>query len=174
MGEPIIRIRRATELDEKAIRLLVRGERLNPMDLDWPNFIVAAEGDAVVGAVQMRQHSDGSRELGSLVVTQGSRGRGIARRLIEALLAAEHEPVWLITSEAFAAAFARWGFQPVEAGAAPVKVRLNHRLGSLAGLLSLVMGRPRRRLVILERLPRQAIRPTRRSARMEAAAAGGR
>jgi amino-acid N-acetyltransferase len=174
MGEPILRIRRATELDEKAIRLLVRGERLNPMDLDWPNFLVAAQGDAVLGAVQMRQHSDGSRELGSLVVSKDARGRGIARRLIEALLAAEHEPVWMITSEAFAKAFARWGFRPVSAGEAPVKVRLNHRLGSLAGLLSLIMGRPRRRLVILERLPRQAVRPTGRRARAAAMAAGGR
>jgi hypothetical protein len=50
MNEENISIRRATEQDHPAIRGLVRGERLNPTDLKWPNFLVAAaDGHITVG-----------------------------------------------------------------------------------------------------------------------------
>jgi amino-acid N-acetyltransferase len=153
MHGAIISIRRATELDQPAIRELVRSERLNPTGLKWPNFLVATTGRSVVGAVQMRKHSDGSRELGSLVVSKEARGRGIATRLIDALLASEPGPVWMITTDVFAGTFSRWGFQRIEPPSAPVRVRRNHRLGSLARIVSFIMRRPMRRLVILERLP---------------------
>jgi hypothetical protein len=41
-----------------------RRARLNPNGIDWPRFVVTTIGDALVGAVQMRRHADGSRELG--------------------------------------------------------------------------------------------------------------
>ena len=102
----------------------MRGERLNPTGINWPNFMVAAMGGRIVGAAQIRKHSDGSRELGSLVVAKDERGHGIASRMIDTLLAEEREPVWMITSEPYAKAYARWGFERIEPGAAPVKVRL--------------------------------------------------
>jgi hypothetical protein len=37
-------------------------------DLDWRRFLVATFDAGIVGAVQLRQHADTSRELGSLVV----------------------------------------------------------------------------------------------------------
>jgi amino-acid N-acetyltransferase len=153
MEQSSIGIRRAREQDQQAIRSLVRSERLNPTGLDWPNFLVAAMDGRVIGAVQMRKHSDGSRELGSLVVTKAARGRGIASRLIDALLEEDREPVWMITSEPYAGAYARWGFARIEPRAAPAKVRRNHLIGSLVGVVSFVMRRPVRRLVILERRP---------------------
>jgi amino-acid N-acetyltransferase len=148
-----IRVRRATPPDQPTIRAMVHAERLNPSDLRWSNFMVAVADEDIVGACQMRRHADGSRELGSLVVARGLRGRGIARRLIDALLAAEPGPVWMITAEGFACACARWGFRPIDPRSAPVKVRRNWRLGSLVRILSMMMRRPMRRLVILERLP---------------------
>ena len=153
MERSAIGIRRATERDQQAIRGLVHGERLNPTGLDWPNFLVAALDGRVIGAVQMRKHSDGSRELGSLVVTKAARGRGIASRLIDALLAEDREPVWMITSEPYTGAYSRWGFRRIEPRTAPVKVRRNHLMGSLMRIISLFMRRPVRRLVILERRP---------------------
>jgi N-acetylglutamate synthase-like GNAT family acetyltransferase len=146
-------IRSATERDQQAIRALVHSERLNPTGINWPNFLVAVTGGRIIGAVQMRKHSDGSRELGSLVVTKEARGRGIASRLIGVLLAEELEPVWMITAEPYAGAYSRWGFEQIEARAAPVKVRRNHLMGRLASIISLVMRRPIRRLVILQRRP---------------------
>jgi amino-acid N-acetyltransferase len=137
-------------------------ERLNPTDLKWPNFLVAAADGRIVGAIQMRKHADGSRELGSLVVSKESRGQGVATRLIDALLATESGPVWMITANAFAGAYSRWGFRQIEPRTAPVKVRRNHRMGSLASIVSFFKRRPIRRLVILERLPsmrREALQP---------------
>jgi GNAT superfamily N-acetyltransferase len=101
----------------------------------------------------MRKHSDGSRELGSLVVSKEARGHGIASRLIDALLAEDHDPVWMITAEPYGGAYSRWGFEQIGTRMAPAKVRRNHLMGSLARVISFVMRRPMRRLVILERRP---------------------
>lgn len=144
-------IRCATELDEPAIRAMVRGERLNPTGLEWPNFMVAADERGLIGAVQMRRHRDGSRELGSLVVSKQARGHGIAARLIDALLAAEPGRVQMITDGAFAMHYERRGFRRIRPGAAPASVRWNYRIGRLAIIISFVRRRPMRRLVILER-----------------------
>ena len=100
MDQHAIGFRQATELDQPAIRALVHSERLNPIGINWPNFLVAAMGDRIVGAAQVRKHSDGSRELGSLVVAKDARGHGIASRMIDTLLAEEREPIWLITQRA--------------------------------------------------------------------------
>lgn len=151
MDQLAIVVRRATERDHQAIRALVRSERLNPTGINWPNFLVAVAEGRIIGAVQMRKHTDGSRELGSLVVAKEARGHGIASRLIDMLLAEDQEPVWLITTAPYAGAYSRWGFEQIEARAAPAKVRLNHLMGSLARIISFVMRRPMRQLVILER-----------------------
>ena len=102
MDQQAIVFRRASEQDQQAIRALVHSERLNPTGINWPNFLVAAVGGRVVGAAQVRNHTDGSRELGSLVVAREKRGQGIASRMIDALLADEREPIWMITSETYA------------------------------------------------------------------------
>jgi len=151
MDQSAVVVRRATERDQEAIRALVHSERLNPTSLAWPNFLVAETESRIIGAVQMRKHADGSRELGSLVVAQEARGQGIASRLIDVLLAGDQKPVWLITAAPNADAYARWGFMQIETRAAPAKVRRNHLMGSLARIISFVMRRPMRRLVILER-----------------------
>ena len=151
MDQSAIAIRRATAWDRQAICTLVHGERLNPTGLNWQNFLVAEVDGRIIGAVQMRKHSDGSRELGSLVVSKEARGHGIASRMIDAMLADHHEPVWMITAETYAGAYTRWGFEAIEARMAPAKVRRNHLMGSLARIVSFFKRRPMRRLVILER-----------------------
>ncbi len=174
MDQQAIVFRQAVEQDQQAIRALVHGERLNPTGIKWPNFLVAAIGDRIVGAAQIRKHSDGSRELGSLVVAREKRGQGIASRLIDALLAGEREPIWTITSEPYARNFARWDFEPIEPSAAPVKVRFNYRMGRLARIISFFRRQPMRRLVILERLPvesRASIKAARRQPPRERTAA---
>lgn len=174
MDQQAIVFRRAGEQDQPAIRALVHGERLNPTGINWPNFLVAAVGGQIIGAAQVRNHTDGSRELGSLVVAREKRGQGIASRMIDALLANEREPIWMITSEPYARNFARWHFEPIEPSAAPVKVRFNYRMGRLARIISFFRRQPMRRLVILERLPderRTSIRTERRLAPRERMAA---
>lgn len=148
-----VRIRRAAAQDQDAIRALVRAERLNPNGLDWPRFVVACEGEQIVGAVQLRRHRDGSRELGSLVVAPHWRGQGLAGQLIDALLIGFEEPVHMVTQRRHAAHFERWGFRPAWALRAPAAVRLNWAIGQSVALWSLLRRRPMRRLVVLARVP---------------------
>ena len=79
-----IAIRAATADDQLAVKTLVRSEHLNPLDLDWRRFTVAFDDSGLVGAVQLRKHWDGSRELGSLVVRRDARHHGVASQLIDA------------------------------------------------------------------------------------------
>jgi amino-acid N-acetyltransferase len=149
-AEPLL-VRRAVALDQLAITQLVHSERLNPNGLGWANFVVAVVGNTVIGAVQMRQHADGSRELGSLVVSREHRGRGIAGRLIAALLACHIGAVHLITRHANAVHYHRWGFAVIDTSDAPRALRRNRLLGQMVSVLSLLRGRRPRRLVILRR-----------------------
>ena len=147
-------IRHAVEGDQDAITTLVRSEHLNPLGLDWRRFIVAADATGLRGAVQLRIHSDDSRELGSLVVRGDSRGRGIASRLIDARLAAATSRVLMITGAAFARNYERWGFRRIAPTATPIGVRFNYYFGQIAGgLISLLRGRRPKELAILERSP---------------------
>jgi N-acetylglutamate synthase-like GNAT family acetyltransferase len=151
---PTFTIRRAREPDEYAIWSLVRSERLNPLDLDWRRFVLAIDPSGIVGAVQLRLHDDDSRELGSLVVRHDARSRGVAARLIDALLARVATRVWMITGAAFAAHYARWGFRRIEPSTAPASVRRNYYLGRfIGGALSFISGRAPKVLAVLHREP---------------------
>src|SRR5690348_16699724 len=89
-------IREATEADQATIRAIIREAQLNPMNLDWPRFLVAEDGGQVVGIGQVKPHSDGSRELASIAVIPSRQRGGIGRQLIRALLAREAGPLYLV------------------------------------------------------------------------------
>ena len=149
-----IEIRQATEDDQDGIVALVKSERLNPIGLRWENFVIALDGGDVVGAAQIRNHKDGSRELGSLVVQQSWRGQGLAGSLIETLLAAERGRVFVITRDPLSSYFARWKFRVAEKGRVPWPVKLNYYMGQFGGgMMSLRLRRKLLRLVILDRAP---------------------
>jgi len=82
-----VKIRPATEADQPVIRRFVRQARINPMNLHWPNFVVAEEDGATVGIGQVKPHNDGSRELASMVVIPERRGHGVGGAIIERLIA---------------------------------------------------------------------------------------
>ena len=149
---PVFRIRRAREADEYAIATLVHSERLNPLDLDWRRFVLAVDPDGIAGAAQLRKHDDESRELSSLVVREDARGRGVATRIIDALLEPVMTRVCMITGAAFAGHYARWGFRRIDPSMAPAAVRRNYHLGRfIGGTHSVLSGRDPRTLAILER-----------------------
>ena len=147
-------IRPATQADQLAIRTLVRSERLNPHQLDWPNFVVAVDQRGLVGAVQLRKHWDGSR------VRKEARGQAIASKLIDTLIAGANERVLMVTAEAVAARYERWGFRRIEPSAAPTAVRRNYRIGSFLSITALFKLRRIRRLVILDRDTSASLRST--------------
>ena len=145
-------IRPATERDQEPILGLARGERLKPFGLHWPNFIVAEKDRRVIGAVQLRTHRDGAYELGSLVVEAASRGQGIAAKLIDRRLAGMAGRILMITGQAYADHYRRWGFKRIEPRSAPPIIRLHYWLGHLGGgIMSFVQRRARNRLAVLDR-----------------------
>ena len=110
-----ITIRAATANDQDGILRLARGERVKPIGLHWPNFMIAERANELVGKVQLRQHPAGSRELGTLVVRRDSRQQGIAAMLIVALLPKQNDGILMVTSAAHARHYGRWNFAPIAA-----------------------------------------------------------
>jgi N-acetylglutamate synthase-like GNAT family acetyltransferase len=82
-----VRIRPATEADQQTIRQMVRQAGINPMNLRWPNFLIAEQAGATVGIGQVKPHRDGTRELASMVVVPERRGQGVGGAIIERLIA---------------------------------------------------------------------------------------
>ncbi len=126
------RLRPACAEDAAAIRRLVRGARLNPIGLDWRRFVVLEAEGEVVGCVQVKPHRDGSRELASLVVAPGWRGRGLGRRLVEAVLERHPPPLYLTCRSGLMPFYERFGFREVgETEPQPPYFRRVRRLGRL-------------------------------------------
>lgn len=108
-------IRLATEADQAAIRRLIKEANINPMSLNWPNFVVADDEGAIVGVGQVKAHGDGSRELASIAVVAARQGQGIGRAIIETLLAREPSAVLHLTCRRELEGFyERFGFRSLE------------------------------------------------------------
>jgi GNAT superfamily N-acetyltransferase len=109
-------LRAATAADQPAIRRLIRQVRINPMGLDWHRFVVIEDpGGGIVACGQVKPHGDGARELASLAVADGWRGRGLARAVIEHLKRRAGPPLWLTCREGLVPLYARYGFVRVTA-----------------------------------------------------------
>ena len=147
----MLRIRNSTVYDQDALMGLMAGERLRPYDRNWRNFIVAEHDGRVVGAGQMRQHADGARELGSLVVAPSYRNRGLGSWLVGVLMSRHrNDRVYIITGRRHAEHFAQWDFGPVRPSDAPICIRINYYLGQIAGWMNARFERrPVNRLAIL-------------------------
>jgi N-acetylglutamate synthase-like GNAT family acetyltransferase len=145
-------VRPATAGDMAAVRALMRGERVNPLGIDWPNFVVATRDGEVVGCAQLRPAGRGAVELGSLVVRADLRGAGLGGRLIAAALGRAGEArVFAVIAATRADSFSRWGFRPAALSAAPWPVRRNWLLGQAGSMVALAHGLRPRRLAILVR-----------------------
>ena len=129
-------LRPAIEEDDAAIRVLVKEGRINPTGLKWPRFVVAVTRDRdVIGCGQVKPHRDGSIELASLVVTAEWRGRGVAAALIEHLVAAHHEDMYLMCRSSLGDFYEGFGFCALQETEMPPYFRRVSRLASLAEFL---------------------------------------
>lgn len=127
-------LRAATADDIEAIRWLVHVGQINPTGLDWRRFVVAVNHDEeVIGCVQVKPHRDGSRELASLVVHPDRRGDGVARALIEHMLAAQPGELFLMCRSVLGPFYEKFGFQTVQPAEMPEYFR---RISRLAGVLN--------------------------------------
>ncbi|MEW5827873.1 MAG: GNAT family N-acetyltransferase [Chloroflexota bacterium] len=127
----------ADESHAATIRKMVIGARLNPADLDWRHFIVALtpEGE-VIGCGQVKSHRDGSRELASMVVHRVYRRRGIARAIIEKLVAENPPPLYLMCRSKLGPFYEKFGFRAITVDEMPRYFQRISKLAALADLLS--------------------------------------
>jgi N-acetylglutamate synthase-like GNAT family acetyltransferase len=127
-------LRPARKEDAAAIRKLIHQVGINPTALDWQRFILAVDDhDQMAGCVQVKPHGDGTRELASLAVQPGWRGQGVARRLIEHLLAHHPAPLYLTCRSHLQPLYEKFGFQAVPQGELPPYFRRIARLAALFG-----------------------------------------
>jgi len=109
-----VRIRPATEADQPTIRRMVKEAGVNPMNLHWPNFLIAEEEGATVGIGQVKPHNDGTRELASMVVVPERRGQGVGAAIIERLIADHPGGVLHLTCrQQLGGYYERFGFRTI-------------------------------------------------------------
>jgi N-acetylglutamate synthase-like GNAT family acetyltransferase len=130
-------LRPAIESDSPHIRSLIRRVGINPMDLNWRHFTIAlsAEGD-FVGCAQLKPHRDGSLELASLAVKEAYRSLGVARALIEHLLARSPRPLYLMCRPELQPLYEKFGFKVIGAESMPPYFQRITRLIRIFGGIS--------------------------------------
>ncbi len=109
-------LRKAKRDDAPRIRSLVIEGNINPFGLNWRRFIIAEDPTGrVIGCVQLKPHQDGSVELASLVVDRLYQGQGIARKLIETMIAIHAGGLYLTCRSELGGFYKKFGFQVLSA-----------------------------------------------------------
>jgi len=129
-------LRPATAEDIPRIRSLVLAAHINPTGLDWSRFIVAiTPEDKIIGCGQIKPHRDGSHELASIVVQPTWRGRGVARGIIEHLLASEEGKLYLMCRSVLGPLYEKFSFRALEHDEMPKYFQRVSRLNSVIEIL---------------------------------------
>jgi N-acetylglutamate synthase-like GNAT family acetyltransferase len=132
------RLRAATQEDFQGIRQLIRRVDINPTGLDWRRFVLAVDAqDRMLGCGQLKPHGKDVVELASIAVQPEQQKHGIARAIIEHLIAAGPRPMYLICRSKLGPFYEKWGFCRLQRNEMPAYFR---RLARLAALLGPMMG----------------------------------
>ncbi len=124
-------IRRAVRADFPAIRALIHTVGINPTGLDWRRFLIAVTPEGkLAGCGQVKPHRGGSRELASIAVVPEMRGKGVARAIIEHLLAEQKEELYLICRLSLGPFYNKFGFRTAQAAELPPYFRTVQRFAS--------------------------------------------
>ena len=86
----------------------------------------------IIGCGQIKPHYDGSKDLASIAVVPTWRGRGVARAVIERLLAENPGPLYLTCQASLGSFYKRFGFAPATPQELPPYFRHLHRLALAA------------------------------------------
>ncbi|MCC7361448.1 MAG: GNAT family N-acetyltransferase [Anaerolineales bacterium] len=131
-----ITVRAATAGDQAAITALIRSVRINPLDVKWPNFLVAVEEatGAVVATGQIKRHQDGSEELASIGTLPAYRRQGLAHEIIRRLVAQHPQRLYLTCLGRMGGLYETFGFRRLEPREYPPYFRRLARLARIAEL----------------------------------------
>jgi N-acetylglutamate synthase-like GNAT family acetyltransferase len=120
MQSPEVTLRPAAAADFASIRSLIRRVHINPTGLDWRRFIVAVDSEGTLLACgQLKTHGQDVVELASIAVESGHRGRGLARLIIERLIADGPRPLYLTCRSSLGPMYMKWGFRELEMSEMP-------------------------------------------------------
>ena len=109
-----ITLRPAVEEDFPVIVELIREVQINPMGLDWRRFVVAVDGSGMMrGCGQLKPHGKEIVELASIAVVPSDRGKGIARAIIEYLIAKAPRTLYLTCRSGLQSFYEKWGFRVI-------------------------------------------------------------
>ena len=129
-------LRPALEADAPTIQALIELVDINPAGLDWRRFVLAVDGaDRLIGCGQLKPHGKEVLELASIAVHPEHRGKGIARAVIEHLLAASPRPLFLMCQSSMGKLYEKFGFQTIDYEHMP---RYFQRLTRVEGLVQLM------------------------------------
>ena len=104
------------------------------MDLNWRRFVLAVDAsDRMLGCGQLKPHGPNILELASIAVEPSARGQGIARAVIEHLIAAAPRPLYLTCRAKLESFYSQWGFRSLEFAEMPPYFRRLARLARLIG-----------------------------------------
>lgn len=130
-------LRAARASDSGAIRKLIYQVGINPTSLDWKRFIVAVNSnDEILGCGQIKPHGGDILELASVAVRPNVRNLGIARAIIERLLADGPRPLYLTCRSRLGSFYEKFGFHVISRDEMP---RYFKRISRLAGLAELLI-----------------------------------
>lgn len=131
-------LRPATREDDWAIRWLVLRAFLEPTQLRWQQFWVVEHSGNVIACAQLRRFAD-AEELGSLVVAEEWRQRGLGTILSQHLIREANQPLYLeCLGDRLAQFYQRLGFVPVTLSEIPRSLQRKFRTSQwVARLLNL-------------------------------------
>ncbi len=132
-----ITLRPASAADAKTIRNIIRQVNINPTGLSWKRFVVAVDTDeTIIGCGQVKPHKDGSQELASIAVLPEWRSQGIARRIIEDLLAHYPGRLYLMCRSTLEPLYQKFGFQAIDYAEMPPYFQQISRLAAVYNRLA--------------------------------------
>jgi len=130
-------LRPATEDDSSFIKDLIHRVGINPMDLDWNRFVIAVDGSGkMLGCGQLKPHGRNVIELASIAVEPPYQHQGIARAIIEHLIARAPRPLYLTCRSRLGSFYEKWGFRSIATDEMPPYYR---RLARLAKVMRVLM-----------------------------------
>ena len=111
---PVYEIRPAKETESGQIKGLIDLVGINPTGLDWKRFLVAVNAAGqVIACGQVKPHGSDILEMASIATHPDYRGQGIARKIIEQLLAQTPRPLYLMCIAHNGPMYEKFGFNLV-------------------------------------------------------------
>ena len=139
-------VRPARESEAVQIKDLIHLVRINPMGLDWKRFVVAVDDqDEMIGCGQIKPHGTEILELASIAVYPEHQRKGVARAIIEHLLANGPRPLYLMCESSNGPLYEKFGFREISFDDMP---RYFQRIIKLTGLMTTLSHQEERLLVM--------------------------